>query len=197
MNGALDLMSIRGVAALCGGIVFGKDFHHFAVFVFPAACAAHNVSGFQAHFIAGKQSEISLEGLLQKISLFDPQMAGKSNGMGAVFRSVGVVFRFKRFRFSLRIIGDGEVKRLQNRHCAHRVLIEILAQAMLQKAVFNGTVHLGHAYTFAKIADGGRRITAAAQATQRGHSRIVPAGDIMFLHKRTELSLAHDRVVDA
>ena len=68
---------------------------------------------------------------------------------------------------------------------------------MLQEAVFNGAVHLGYAHALTEIANGGRRITAAAKAAQRRHARIVPAGDIMFLHKRTELSLAHDRVVDA
>ena len=40
-------------------------------------------------------------------------------------------------------------------------------------------------------------IAAAAQAAERGHARIVPAGDIVLLDELAQLALGHDGVVDA
>ena len=42
-----------------------------------------------------------------------------------------------------------------------------------------------------------RREAAAAQAAERRHAGIVPAGDEMLLDELAQLALAHDCVVDA
>ena len=75
--------------------------------------------------------------------------------------------------------------------------VEVLAQAVFQKTVIDRGRDLGHADALAEIADGRGRVAAAAQAAQRRHARIVPAGDIALLDEAAQLALGHDGVVDA
>ena len=90
---------------------------------------------------------------------------------------------------ALGIVRDDELHRMQHAHRALSLLVEVLAQAVLEEAVFDHARALGNADAVAEVADGRGREAAAAQAAQRRHTRIVPAGDDALLHKLAELAL--------
>lgn len=77
------------------------------------------------------------------------------------------------------------------------LFVKVFAQAVLKEAVLDHARALGNADAVAEVADRLGRKAAAAQAAQRRHARIVPAGDDALLHELAELALRHDRVVDA
>ena len=113
-------------------------------------------------------------------------------------RRVGrVILDRERLALALGIVRDDELHRMQHAHRALGLLVEVFAQAVLKEAVFDHARALGNADAVAEVADGRRREAAAAQAAQRRHTRIVPAGDDALLHKLAELALRHDRVIDA
>ena len=65
---------------------------------------------------------------------------------------------------------------------------------MLEHGDIDGAVAFGHADALAKIANRFRRITAPANAGQRRHARIVPAGHMFLLDQLQQLTLAQHRV---
>ena len=95
------------------------------------------------------------------------------------------------------IVRDDKLHRMQHAHRALGGGIEVLAQAVLEEGVLHHARALGDTDAVAEIADGLRREAAAAQAAERRHPRIVPAGDDALLHELAQLALAHHRVVDA
>ena len=85
---------------------------------------------------------------------------------------------------------------MQHRHGALSSRVEVLPETVLQKTVLNGAGGFGHADPLAEIADGRGGVATAAQAAQRGHTGIVPAGDVVLLHQLAQLALGHNGVVD-
>ena len=113
-------------------------------------------------------------------------------------RRVGrVILDRERLALALGIVRDDKLHRMQHAHRALSLLVEVLAQAVLKEAVFDHARALGNADAVAEAADGRRREAAAAQAAQRRHTRIVPAGDDSLFDELSELALRHDRVIDA
>src|SRR3972149_409251 len=55
--------------------------------------------------------------------------------------------------------------------------VQVLAQAVLEQRHLHEVVGLGDTDALAEVADRLRRVAAPAQAGQRGHARVVPAGD--------------------
>ena len=98
--------------------------------------------------------------------------------MGTLRGIGGVILHSEGLALSFRIVGDRELHRVQHHHGALGRGVEILPQAMLQKAVLHSVGGLSHADALAEIADGRGRVAAAAQTAQRRHARIVPAGDV-------------------
>ena len=117
--------------------------------------------------------------------------------MRAGVRVGRVVLDLEDLAFALGIVCDHELDRVQHTHRALGIGVEILAQAMLKEPVLDGARSLGNADALAEIADGKRREAAAAETAQRRHARIIPAGDIVLLHKLAQLALGHDGIVDA
>ena len=86
---------------------------------------------------------------------------------------------------------------MQDRHHALSGLVEVFAQAVLQEGVFHRRGRLCHADALAEVADGHGRVAAAAQAAEGRHPGVVPAGDLALLDELAQLTLGHDRMVDA
>ena len=93
------------------------------------------------------------------------------------------------------IVRDDHLQRPQHRHDARRALVQILADAVLELRDVDDVLLLRDADARAEVADRLRRVAAAAQAADRRHPRIVPAGDVLLLHELQQLALAHHRVV--
>ena len=161
----LDLASVGGVAAPAVGVVLAQHLRHMAVLVFDTAGAADEVGTLQTALRAvGVQALILGNRHLQKILRLDPQVAAESDLMGTLRGIGGVILHGEGLALSFRIVGDRELHRVQHRHGALGRGVEILPQAMLQKAVLHGVGGLSHADALAEIADGAGSIAPAAQA---------------------------------
>ena len=65
---------------------------------------------------------------------------------------------------------------------------------MLEQLDVNQRVGLCDAGALYKIEDGARRVAAAAQRTQRRHTRIVPALNVLFKYQLAQVTLGHNGV---
>ena len=187
---ALDLAAVGGVAAPGVGIILAQHLGDVAVFVLHAAGALHQIRALQTAFqTVGGQALVLGHGDLHKVVRLDPQMAGEGDIVGALSGIGGVILHGEHLALALGIVGDRQLHRMQHRHGALGVGVQILPQAVFQKTVLNDVGGLGHADALAEIADGRGGIAPAAQAAQRGHAGIVPAGDIVLLHQLAQLPL--------
>ena len=92
------------------------------------------------------------------------------------------------------IVRDDDLQRPQHRHHARRPLVEVVANRVFEPRHVDRAVELRHADPFAERAHRLGRVAAAAQAADRRHPRVVPAGDVLLLHELQQLALAHHRV---
>jgi len=74
------------------------------------------------------------------------------------------------------------------------VLVQVLSHTVFQKRHIDQIIVFGHADPGAEIADGFRRITAAAHSRHGGHARIVPPPNILFLHQFDQPSFTQYRI---
>ena len=73
---------------------------------------------------------------------------------------------------------------MQDRHCARRATVQVIADRMLQQGDADDVFLLRHADTVAEVADRLRRVASTTDAGNRRHSRIVPAADVPLLDER-------------
>ena len=195
---ALDLAAIGGVAAAGIGVIRRVNFLDAAVGGLLAAGAGDKIRTLQTALRAvWVQALVLGDGFGEEIVRLDPDLAGERDGVRALFGMDGVVFDLERLRLALRIVRDDELHRAQNGHGALCRVVEIFAQAVLQKRVFHSVGGLRHADALAEIADGVAGVASSSQTAERRHTRIVPAGDIILLDQLAQLALGHDGVVDA
>ena len=197
-RGTLDLAAVGGITAAGLRIIGAQHLGDVAVRVLHTAGTLHQIRALQAALrTVGGQSLVLGHRDLHKVLRLDPQMAREGDLMGALRRVGGVVLHREYLALALGIVGHRQLHRVQHRHGALRMRVQVLPQAVLQEAVLNGVGGLCHADALAEAADGGGGVSPAAQTAQRGHPGIVPAGNIVLLHQLTQLPLGHDRVVDA
>jgi hypothetical protein len=91
-------------------------------------------------------------------------------------------------------IVDFHQNRVEHRHAASGVFVEVLAHAVLQHGRVHNGIRFGHADALEKVADRSGRIPAPAHAAERRHPRVVPTGDEPFLDETAQIPLAHDGV---
>ena len=194
----LDLAAVGGVAAAGVGVVLGGDLGHIAVFIRFVANALDQICALQAALgAAGEQTLILGDRLGHEVVRLDPALAGEGDLMRAGGGVGRVILDLEGLALARGIVRDDELHRMKHAHRALGGGIEVLAQAVLEEGVLHHARALGDADAVAEIADGPRREAAAAQAAERRHPRIVPAGDDALLHELAQLALAHHRVVDA
>ena len=134
--------------------------------------------------------------MLHEVVALDVEVAREADLAGAGVGVVGVVLYLDQLALPLGVVDDGELERVQHGHGALSVLVQILAQAVLEQGVLHGVGHLGDADALAEVTHSAGGV-AAAQAAERGHTRVVPAGDVALLDQLAQLALAHDGVVYA
>ena len=196
-RGTLDLAAVGGITAAGLRIIGAQHFGDVAVRVLHTAGTLHQIRALQAALrTVGGQSLVLGHRDLHKVFRLDPQMAREGDLMGALRRVGGVVLHREYLALALGIVGHRQLHRMQHRHSALGGGVQILPQAVLQRAVLDDAGGLAHTDHLAEIADGGGGVAPAAQAAQGGHPGIVPAGNIVLLHQLAELPLGHDGVVD-
>ena len=72
---------------------------------------------------------------------------------------------------------------------AGRLVIEVLADAVLQQADVHDRVRLGDARPAQEVVDGGGGVAPSAHADERGHAGVVPAGDEVLLDQAAQVAL--------
>ena len=195
---ALDLAAVSGITAAGLGVIRRVDLFDAAVGCQLAAGAGDEVRTLQpALRPVGVQALILGDRLRQKVLGLDPDLTRERDGVRALLGMDRVIFNLEGLGFVLGVVRDDELHRAQNGHGALRRVVEILAQAMLQKGIFDGVRGFCHADALAEVADGVAGVAAAAQAAERRHARIIPAGDIILLDQLAKLALGHDGVVNA
>ena len=197
-GGPLHLAAVGGVSAAAVGVVLAQDLDDVACLVLDAAGAMDQIGPLQAALgAAGIETLIFGYRGLQKVLRLDIQVAGESDGPGAILGAAGVVFHLEGLAVPLGVVGDGEPDGPQHRHHPLGGLVQILPQAVLQKGELHGGGGLAHAVALGEVPDGPGGIAPTAQTAQGGHPGVVPAGDLALLHELAQLALGHDGVVDA
>ena len=197
-GGTPHLPAVSGVAAPALRVVLRQHLGDAAVLVLHAAGAADEIGPFQAALRSiGVEPLVLGHRGLQEIVGLDPEVAGEGDLPGAGGGVQGVVLHGNSLTFPLRIVGDGQPDGPDHRHGPLGGLVQVLPQAVLQEAVFHHVGRLCHTDALTEVPDRPGRIAPAAQAAERGHPGIVPAGDPPLLHQLAELALGEHRVVDA
>ena len=197
MDSAPDLPAVGSISASCSRVILCVDLSDLAAFVLFAACAFHDVCGLETNLVSGIKPVVALYLFLNEVISLNEALPCEGDGSHAVLRTVGIVLYFKGLGLTLRIVCDDEPYRSDNRHYTLSVEVKILSQAVLKEAIVNHAVGLGNAYALTEIADSCGSIAPSSQPAEGGHTGIIPAGYEVILHQLTELSLAHNSVVDA
>ena len=186
---ALDLTSVRSVAATRGGIVGAPDFDDLAGGVLDATGAGDEVTPAETDFLSRGEAEILLLRDLHEVRPLDEQGLGERHLAAAGGRVLGVVLGRELLDLAFRVVLDDEADRIQHRHEAGGGLVEVVAHGVLEERDVGQRVMLGDADGLAELADGGRRIAATAQARDRWHAGIVPTGNALLLHELEQVAL--------
>ncbi len=118
MQRAFHLAAVWRIAALGGGIIGAQQFDDIAIGILDHIGAGDEIGPAQADFAADAQAEEFLGCVLHEIGLFNIQRAGEGDRAAAAIRIFRIIDRVQPFGFAFRIIGQGDLQRLQNGHAA-------------------------------------------------------------------------------
>ena len=135
MNGSFYFSSGKSASALCLRIIGTVYNGHIAVLVFLKSGALYKVGIHQAHFVAWKEAEILLRGLLHEVLPLNIKLPAKRHGPFSECLIFQVVVRLKVFNLSFRIIVNYQLDRIQHRHHSRTFQLEILTDTVLQHRV--------------------------------------------------------------
>ena len=187
-------------AALAAGAAFAvhraDQLDHFAVFILHHFVATDDVRAFETRLAARSQAEELLGRILHEILALDVEHLAELYSALAHFRVIRVVFHGELVDFVLAPVAQRHLEGPEHGHSARRALAQRLAHTVLEQGAVHLAVGLGHAHALDEIADGLRRIAPAAHGDERGHARIVPAGNVAFFHQAAQVALAHHRAGD-
>ena len=107
-----------------------------------------------------------------------------------------MVLHLQPFDFACVEVFDHDLERVQHHQRARRAAVQLLADTVFQHAHIDHGLLLGHTHAFTEVANGGRRVTAAAHTLQGRQTRIVPAADVAVAHQAEQLAFAGDGVVE-
>ena len=100
------------------------------------------------------------------------------------------------FAFALRIVLDNQFHRIDHRHRARGVFVQIFTNAGLQRRHLDGIVLLGHADALAELTDGFGGVAATTQTGDGRHTRVVPALNVLVGDQQVQLTLGHHGVFE-
>ena len=196
-RGALDLAAVSGIAAAAFRIIFAEDLDDISVLVLAAAGAGDEIRPLQTDLKARIHPLELRRRDFHKVVSLNEQITGETDLACSVLRTKRIVLHREKLCFPLGIICDRQLHGVQDCHHAASVFVQIVAQATLKQRPVDGGIDLGHADLFTERADRTRGIAAAAQTAQRRHPGIVPTGNAPLFNELAQLSLGHDRIVDA
>ena len=191
---AFDLAAVSRIFTQGVGIVGAEDSGDIAFGIFLHAFRFDDVGVAQTHFFAQHQTLVLLVGFFTEVRAVDPDFRAERHFAAAHLRLVRMVRHRHHFAFALRVVLDNQFHRIDHRHRARRVFVEIFANAGLQRRHLNSVVLLGHADALAEFADGFGGVAATTQTGDGRHTRIVPTFHVLLGHQLVQLTLGHHRV---
>ena len=126
----------------------------------------------------------------------DVQRAAKRYRSGTGRWVFGVIDRINHFDLACGPIGNRQLDRIKNDHASRSNTIEVFANGILQSNHINGAVEFRDADIGGEVANRFGSVSTTTKSADRGHPRIVPSVDVLFLDQLKQHSLAHHRVRD-
>ena len=193
---SLDLSSVRSLSSAGLGVIGAVNDCDLSVGILLAACGLDVVGCLQSDLVSDVESVISLGRNLHEVLALDVELFAEGHLALSGGLVLGVVLDLEVLDFVLGVVVDDELDRVKDGHDALCTLVEVLADAELHEGVVHYGLDLGHADTGDEILHGFRRVSAASDSADGGHSGIVPSAHDSQLDQVQELALAHDKIVD-
>ena len=184
------------IAAPGRGIVGAANFGDLARIVLHDAGAGDEVGRAKPHFASRREPKELLRRFFHEVVPLDPELARERHLAPSRGRIFGIVRRLEPLGLGRRIVLDHDLEWAENTHHAVRGLVEVVANAVLEKREVDHVLALGDADTFGEGADRFGGVAAPAVGRDGRHARIVPAIDVPLLHEPEQLPLRHHRVVE-
>ena len=194
LDHALGLDAVFRIFADGIGDGVGAHLNDIARLVLNRLIRLDHIGVAQAHALAQYQALVFLVGLLAEVIGVDIDLTAKGQLALPQVLPGGMVGSRQHLHLVLGIIGEHDLKRIQHRHGARCVLVQVFTDSKLQHSHIHHTVGTGGAYHVAKFANGGRGVTAATHAGYGGHAGVVPTGNNAVVHQLFQFALAGNRV---
>ena len=194
MDIALHLVAVRARRArFAFGEIIAVHGEDLARIVLVAAAAFDDEAVAQPHLVSRIEPEVTLGRDFHEILALYPQFARKRQRALAQFRLLRMVGREAFLCRALGIIVDDEFERIEHGDAPRRNFVQMLAHTLLEHAIVDPGVGLGHADALGEQAKALGRVAAPARRHQRRQARIVPALDMFFRDQLDQLALGqHD-----
>src|SRR5690606_18388896 len=137
------------------------DGGHAAVVVAVVAGTGDEIGVAKAHLAARCEPEVLLGRVDHEVVALDEQLAAEGYLAGAEGLIGGMVGGGEVLDLRLRVVGDYQSYRVENRHATRSRSLQVFAYAAFRQRHLDAVVALGDADSFAKIADRRRRVAAA------------------------------------
>ena len=196
MNRSLDLASVRRRAAAGFRIVTAENFGHVSIGISFIGFTLDVISVAQTHLFARSQTEVALGRLHHEVRSVNIKFFAESKRSAAGFGIFGIVDGNQRFNRRFRIVDDFHRNRVQDRQKTRRSSVEFFSYAVFQTDHICHTVKFGDAHALDEVSDCCGVNSSAAQSADRGHTRIIPAVDMVFFDQLQKFAFAHDGIVE-
>ena len=191
VHGAANLAAVGGIAVSGLQIGCAVKLGQRAVFIVDRFVTAHDIRTHEAHLAAGLKAEELGGRILHIVGALHKQLPRERNTARTGIGILGIVGQIEIFGLSLGIVGHHKTDGINDRDAALCRLVQLLAQACLQKTDIHKAVRLGDAGALHEFKNGRGGIAAAAQTAQGGQTGIVPAVHKPFLDQFQKIPLAH------
>ena len=194
MQRALDLAAVGRVSASGSRVVSAVDFRDVAFGILDHVSAFYEIGVAQADLGAGRETVELLGRVFHKVFAFNVKLAGELHLPCAHAFVFGVIDGIQFFLLAFGVVIDDQFDRIHDHHHALGFFVEVFAHAPFQKRHIDYVIPLGYPDFLGEQPDRFRRIASAAQPADGRHTRVVPAGNVVFLDQLQQFALAHHRV---
>ena len=162
--------------------------------VFHHALRGDEVGVAQAHFLARREAVVLGRRNFAEVVLLDVDLAREGHLARAGRGVFGIVGDLDEFLLTRGVVVDDQLERMQHGHGARGAAVQVVALEVLEHFDVRACRWCARRrWRRDEGADGFGGKAAAADAGERGHARIVPAADALFLHELQQLALAEQR----
>ena len=175
-------------------VVCASDFSDIAFSILDHLLTFHYIGIFEPYFPVRLQTEIFLRRLLHEVGTLNIHFPGERHLARRPLRCGRIQRSVEPLDLPRLPVGYGHLDWVLHHHISVGTLVQVLAHAPLHELQVNELLPLGDTYLLGEHPHGFRSISPSPDAADGRHARVVPAADIMVLHKFQQLPLAHYRI---